>query len=84
MRNHGERLAVLETKFPAVESRLEETVKNLATFNDELKQVRRLIERTLRLVKPALWLIAAAMLHATGGNVAKLSGALLKFLAAAL
>jgi hypothetical protein len=81
---HGERIAVLETKFPAVEKELAATVLSLTSFNTELKAVRHQVDRFMRLAKPALWLVSATLLHATGGNVAKLLGLMFKFIGAAL
>ena len=84
----GERVAVLETllatKLPLIEKAVEEGANGLIKFSDELKLVRRQIERVLKLARPALWLISAAVLHATGGNVAKFCALLAKSLAAAL
>jgi len=84
----GERVAVLETlletKLPALEKATEENAKGLLAFVDELKHVRRTVERVLKLAKPVLWLVSAAIVAATGGNVAKFFAQALKLLAAAL
>lgn len=76
----GERVAVLETKLPLIEKSLE----TLSGFSDELKLVRRQVDRILKMGRPTLWLISAALLHATGGSIGNLLAHLSKLLAAAL